>query len=42
MARTGEYTGFAGGRLRVNGRGKGVSDLRKDYSPAAVVWFSIR
>lgn len=37
QARTGRYAPFAGGRLRVSGRGAGVSDLRKDYDPAALL-----
>ncbi len=33
QARTGQYTPFPGGRLRVNGRGHGISELRQRYDP---------
>ena len=38
-AKTGRYTGFAGGRLRVSAKGAGVAELRPnvEYNPASLL-----
>lgn len=36
-AKTGRYTEFSGGRVRVSGHGRGIPELRRDHDPRSLL-----